>query len=102
MRTKYRICKNKYGWYKIQVFTQSTKINKWYELPYSLFVLFLAWFGFESLFQEHFWEYRWENSFDQTLYKTKESVEKEISKWLEDEQERSERNNNAWECQGEY
>ena len=119
---KYRICKNRYGWWKVQClevdYIYKSHFYKNVELvidcvafllfPLTIFVIAIClMFDSDLLWNEdkNFCKkrtYTWRDTFSQELYKTKEEAEKAISKLLQEEEELEQQKNNDWECQGEY
>ncbi len=89
---KYRVCKNKYGWYKVQEWV----LNDREITSLKLFFLWIWDCNHNILFK-----YGWYDTFDQDLYKTKEDALSEVDKLIQQDIERSEKKNNDWSCEGE-
>lgn len=91
---KYRICKNKYGWWKIQEYRKVSVCNV-SSNPFRM-----LWYFISGNWSKE--KYVWKDEFGNQTYRTKEDAEIIVQIYLEGDIERKERNNNEWECQGEY
>ncbi|RLB87325.1 MAG: hypothetical protein DRH26_15880 [Deltaproteobacteria bacterium] len=90
---KYRLCKNKYGYYKIQRFVYDKKNDSNQSFCEQLFSCFsLGAWGPKGYF--------WQDTFDQTVYETQKEATDRIALSIAREKERLERSDNSWECAG--
>ena len=81
MNKKYRVCKNKYGWYKIQIWRPPQKFLLFFEAPG-----YWADGAFEALTEKVI------------RFKTKKEAETQIEIFKEFNRQE----NNEWQSEGEY
>jgi len=72
----YRICKNKYGWYKIQQLKEYSFIIKW-----------KRWVDASFFYNEL------------KIYSDKEKAKGDIERFIHDDREANEKGNKEWECE---
>ncbi len=114
--TKYRICKNKYGYYKIQEEVISSEYKEYaiwlcsaidlillLLLPITIMicaVLMIINIDYEEILFKNKIKI-WQDLWQQEVYTTRKEVESKIQEMVDFEIEQIQRNNNEWECQGE-
>lgn len=90
--TKYRICKNKYGWYKIQRYVFEEKTEK----DITLLESFLHNISLAFYYPKH---WHWRNTWDNSVYDKKENALNRIEELLADEEDRLKATDESWKCE---
>ena len=93
---EYRICKTKYGKYKVQEYILQPK-----DLSFWRCFTFFMWIWFKSE-RDNCYEYRWKDDWIQITYDSLKEAEESIERRIEEDERLNQINNNEWECLGEY
>ena len=87
----YRLCKNKYGYYKIQRLVYEEKE----EDHQTLWELFLSTCSLGAWQPK---DYHWVNTWDQKVYKTKKEAVAILKELADEERVRLEKTHDSWVC----